>query len=48
MANLELAIELGTSNTAIFVAGYGVVLYEPTVVAFSRETRQKKIKDGRL
>ncbi|MDR1138495.1 MAG: rod shape-determining protein [Clostridiales bacterium] len=41
---MELAIELGTSNTAIFLNNTGLVLFEPTVVAFSRSAKRNKIK----
>ncbi|HAV66663.1 TPA: rod shape-determining protein, partial [Candidatus Beckwithbacteria bacterium] len=36
----ELAVDLGTANTVIFVTGKGVVVREPTVVA-----RRKKSKE---
>ncbi|GHU98116.1 rod shape-determining protein [Clostridia bacterium] len=35
MAVTQIAIELGTSNTTIFLSGNGIVLSEPSVVAYS-------------
>ena len=37
----EIGIDLGTSNTLIFVKGKGIVLREPTVVAIN--TISKKV-----
>lgn len=36
----KIAIDLGTANTLVYVAGRGIVLNEPTVVAYSQDTRQ--------
>ncbi len=36
----DLAIDLGTANTLVYVKGQGVVLCEPSVVAIDRETKQ--------
>lgn len=36
----DLAIDLGTANTLVYVAGKGVVLREPSVVAVHRDTKQ--------
>ena len=44
MAALEIAVEIGTSYTSIFVSGNGIVLREPTVIAFLGEPKQKKIR----
>ncbi|KKT74593.1 MAG: Cell shape determining protein, MreB/Mrl family [Microgenomates group bacterium GW2011_GWA2_44_7] len=33
MLNKRIAIDLGTANTVVYVAGQGIVLNEPTVVA---------------
>jgi len=33
----DLAIDLGTANTLIYVRGKGIVLDEPSVVAISQE-----------
>src|SRR5712692_132380 len=38
----EIAVDLGTANTLIYVRGEGIVLNEPSVVALDRDT--KKIK----
>lgn len=35
----KVAIDLGTANTLVYVAGEGVVLNEPTVVAYSIENK---------
>ena len=43
MAVMEIAVEIGTSNTSIFVSGNGIVLREPTMVAFLDNGRQKKL-----
>ena len=34
----ELGIDLGTANVLIYIKGKGVVLEEPSVVAYSRDT----------
>lgn len=36
----DLAIDLGTANTLIWVKGKGVVLSEPSIVAFDRNTKK--------
>ena len=33
-----MAVDLGTANTLVFIRGQGIVLFEPSVVAFSEET----------
>jgi rod shape-determining protein MreB len=38
----DLAIDLGTANTLIYVKGRGIVLSEPSVVAVRRDTRGGK------
>lgn len=35
----RVAIDLGTANTLVYIAGEGIVLNEPTVVAYSIENR---------
>ncbi|MGQ4807944.1 Cell shape-determining protein MreB [Candidatus Entotheonellaceae bacterium PAL068K] len=40
MFSNDLAIDLGTANTLVFVAGKGVVLREPSVVAVHRDSKQ--------
>jgi len=39
----DLAIDLGTANTLIYVEGKGIVLREPSVVAVKEEGRYKKV-----
>ena len=36
----KIAIDLGTTNSIVYVAGKGIVLREPTVVAISSETQE--------
>ncbi|MEN3027455.1 MAG: rod shape-determining protein MreB, partial [Chlorobiota bacterium] len=36
----DIAIDLGTANTLIWAKGQGIVLNEPSVVAYDRTTRQ--------
>src|SRR5918996_2718438 len=36
----DVAIDLGTANTLVFVKGYGVVLSEPSVVAVDTKTEK--------
>ncbi len=38
--NVEIGIDLGTANTLIFVAEHGIVLREPSVVAFEDVTNR--------
>jgi rod shape-determining protein MreB len=35
----DIAIDLGTSNTELYVRGQGIVLSEPSIIAFERERR---------
>ena len=44
MAVLEIAVEIGTSYTSIFLSGNGIVLREPTVIAFLGDPKQKRIR----
>ena len=39
----DLAIDLGTANTCVYVKGHGLVLREPSVVAVKRDTRGNKV-----
>src|SRR2546423_5347859 len=34
----DLAVDLGQANPLVFIRGQGIVLFEPSVVAFSEET----------
>ena len=36
----DIGIDLGTSNTSVYVSGRGIVISEPTVVVVERENRQ--------
>ncbi len=38
----DLAIDLGTANTLVFVKGKGIVLNEPSVVAVHQDSRGTK------
>ena len=38
----DLAIDLGTANTLVYMKGKGIVLNEPSVVAISRDSRGSK------
>ena len=37
MSNADIGIDLGTSSTLIYVRGKGVVLKEPSVIAYDKE-----------
>lgn len=41
--SLDMAIDLGTANTLVYVPGRGMVLNEPSVVAISREGNSNKV-----
>src|ERR671916_3021352 len=36
----DVAIDLGTANTLVFVKGSGIVLFEPSVVAMNTKTEK--------
>lgn len=40
MARLDIAVDMGTSYTSIFVAGNGIVLHEPSVIAYYENMRR--------
>ena len=40
----DIAIDLGTANTLIYVKGKGIVLNEPSVVALANNNKQGKAK----
>lgn len=42
MASIDIGIDLGTASTLVYVKGKGVVLKEPTVVAYDRDTNDIK------
>ena len=35
----DIAVDLGTANTVIWMKGKGIVLNEPSIVAFDRNTK---------
>jgi len=37
---MDIAVDLGTSYTSIFVSGNGIVLHEPSVIAYYDDTRK--------
>jgi len=43
MPTIEIAIEIGTSNTSIFVSGNGIALREPTIAAYAGGGKPKKL-----
>lgn len=43
MAAMEIAVEIGTGFTSIFVPGNGIVLREPTVIAFVGDERYRRV-----
>lgn len=46
MAVIDLAIDLGSSNTTIYQQGFGVVLKEPTVIALRNERKTEVVATG--
>ena len=36
----DLAIDLGTANTLVYMKGRGIVLNEPSVIAVNRKTSE--------
>jgi rod shape-determining protein MreB len=44
MMSADMAIDLGTANTLVYVKGRGVVLNEPSVVAFEIQNGRKVVK----
>ena len=40
MANLDIGIDLGTSNILVYVRNRGVVLSEPTVIAYDKDSEK--------
>ncbi len=43
MAVMEIAVEIGTGYTSIYVPGNGIVLREPTIIAFIGDPKNKRI-----
>lgn len=44
MAKMEIALDLGTSFTSIFVLGNGIVLHEPSVIAYFDDGGKKRMR----
>ncbi|MDR0856519.1 MAG: rod shape-determining protein [Clostridiales bacterium] len=44
MPTIDFAIELGTGNTSVYLRGNGIVLKEPTVIAFLGAVRRKFLR----
>ena len=42
MVGSDIGIDLGTANVLVYIKGKGVVLREPSVVAFDRDTNKIK------
>ena len=42
MSTSDIGIDLGTASVLVYVTGKGVVLKEPSVVAFDRDTNEIK------
>ena len=40
MANTDIGVDLGTASVLVYITGKGVVLKEPSVVAFDRDTKK--------
>ena len=36
----DIAIDLGTANSLVYVRGQGIVIFEPSVVAINQKTGQ--------
>ena len=50
MRDTDIGIDLGTASILVYIRGKGVVLKEPSVVAFDRDTNKIKAigEDARL
>ena len=44
MASADIGIDLGTASILVYVKGKGVVLKEPSVVAYDRDTNKIVVK----
>ena len=42
-SSADMAIDLGTANTVVYVPGRGIVLDEPSVVAIERRGDDQKV-----
>ena len=43
MFSADMAIDLGTANTLVYVKGRGIVLNEPSVVAIAESRGRKQV-----
>jgi len=43
MLSSDMAIDLGTANTLVYVKGRGIVLNEPSVVAIKTDNGKKRV-----
>ena len=43
-ASRDIAIDLGTANTVVFVKGRGIVMNEPSVVAMEWQNGLRKVR----
>ena len=46
MVSTDIGIDLGTASILVYIKGKGVVLKEPSVVAFDRDTNKIKAIGG--
>jgi len=46
MFSTDIAIDLGTANTLVFVKGKGICLREPSVVALNTHTKEIQAVGG--
>jgi rod shape-determining protein MreB len=44
MLSSDMAIDLGTANTLVYVKGRGIVLNEPSVVAILNKNGKKQVQ----
>ena len=44
MAVMEIAVEIGTGYTSLYLAGNGIVLREPTIIAFQDDPKNKRVR----
>ena len=43
MLSADMAIDLGTANTLVYVKGRGIVLNEPSVVALTNHSGKRQV-----
>ena len=44
MAVMEIAVEIGTGFISLYLAGNGIVLREPTIIAFQDDPKNKRVR----